>query len=411
MSTVSERRYASNRPLWLVVLSGALIVGIAMGIRQGFGLFLPHISMDLSLGRETFAFSMAMANLLWGLGAPFAGGFADKYGSLRIILFGACFYALGLYVLSAARTEMDLLIFGVFVGVGVSATGVNAIVGAVGRAAPEEKRTMAITIASMGSGVGMFAAVPYTHLLIEGLGWQGSLVALALTALVMTPLAFAIGDKGSASLPRSVQARVQPIGEALMEAIRLPRFWLLTVGFFVCGFHVMFVAVHLPAFVVDKGLAPWLGAAALSAVGVFNLIGTYIAGMIADKIGKPVVLCWLYALRAVVFLGFLFVPMTEVNVLVLCSLLGLLWLATVPITSSLVGAFFGPTWLSMLYGIVFFSHQLGAFAGVWMGGYVFDTTQSYDIVWWMCVGLGVLSALLHWPIKEQPVARLQAEAT
>jgi predicted MFS family arabinose efflux permease len=268
---------------------------------------------------------------------------------------------------------------------------------------------MAITVVSMGSGVGMFAAIPYTHLLIGNLGWQSSLVALALTVLVMLPLAFVIGDKGTASLPRDLQARIQPIREALGEALRLPRFWLLTAGFFVCGFHVMFVAVHLPAFVVDKGLAAWLGAAALSIVGVFNLIGTYIAGTIADKIGKPVVLSWLYALRAVVFLGFLYVPITETSVLVLCGLLGLLWLATVPITSSLVATFFGPTWMSMLYGIVFFSHQVGAFFGVWLGGYVYDATQSYDIVWWMCVGLAVVSALLHLPIKELPVARLRAE--
>lgn len=409
MSSVIDAQARSTRPLWMIMLSGAMIVGIAMGVRQGFGLFLPHISMDLSLGRETFAFAMAIANLLWGFGAPFAGGFADKYGSLRIILFGACFYALGLYVLSGARTELDLLIFGMFVGLGVSATGINAIVGAVGRAAPEDRRTKAITIVSMGSGVGMFAAIPYTHLLIENVGWQGSLVALALTVLVMLPLAFVVGDKGTASLSRDLQARIQPIREALGEAFRLPRFWLLTAGFFVCGFHVMFVAVHLPAFVVDKGLAPWLGAAALSIVGVFNLIGTYIAGTVADKIGKPVVLSWLYALRAVVFLGFLYVPITETSVLVLCGLLGLLWLATVPITSSLVATFFGPTWMSMLYGIVFFSHQVGAFFGVWLGGYVYDATQSYDIVWWMCVGLAVVSALLHLPIKELPVARLRAE--
>ena len=235
MSSVTDAQARSTRPLWMIVLSGAMIVGIAMGVRQGFGLFLPHISMDLSLGRETFAFAMAFANLLWGFGAPFAGGLADKYGSLRIIMVGACFYALGLYVLSGARTELDLLIFGMFVGLGVSATGINAIVGAVGRAAPEDRRTKAITIVSMGSGVGMFAAIPYTHLLIENVGWQGSLVALALTVLVMLPLAFVVGDKGTASLPRELQARIQPIGEALGEAFRLPRFWLLTVGFFVCG--------------------------------------------------------------------------------------------------------------------------------------------------------------------------------
>ncbi len=377
-----------------------------MGLRQLMGLYLKPVTGELGVGREVFGLAMAVANIVWGMGAPFAGAFGDKFGTGRVVMLGAIMTLLGLVTMYAARSEAMLLLSGLFLGLGVSGTGITVLVGAAARAAPPDKRTSAIATIGMGSGMGVLLAVPYAHLLIETLGWQQSLLVLAATALVMLPLALTLGG----GAVHASTARPQTLREALSEAFSHPSFWLLTAGFFVCGFHVAFYAVHLPAYVDDKGLPPSIGMWALVLVGVGNVIGTWLAGKSARYIQKRVSLSLIYIGRAIIFLGILYVPTTETTVLIFSACLGLLWLSTVPLTSSMVATFFGPVWMSMLFGIVFFSHQVGSFLGVWLAGRIFDVTRSYDMVWWISIGLGLFAALVHWPINERPVARLRPQA-
>jgi predicted MFS family arabinose efflux permease len=360
--------------------------------------------MALDIGREPFALSMALSQLLMGLGAPLSGAMIDTFGAGRVIAFCLLTTMAGLGVMYGATGETALIVSGVLMGIGVSGTGVTALVGTVGRLAPPEKRLGAIASVGMAAGVGGFVALPVMHLLIEIAGWQGSLLWLIAITALLIPLAWPLS--GSPASQGGGMA-VQTMTEALKEASRHPSYWLLTLGFFVCGFHVAFIMVHLPAFTLDQGLPGWVGPYALSAVGIANIIGTYLAGQSGRYIDKRRALSLIYFGRAVLFLGFLFLPMTPVVVITLCALLGLLWLATIPLTSGLVATFFGTAWMSMLFGIVFLSHQLGAFLGVWLGGRIFDLTGSYSLMWWISVGLGLLAALINLPINESPVARLQ----
>jgi len=291
----------------------------------------------------------------------------------------------------------------VLMGIGVSGTGVTSLVGTVGRLAPAEKRLSAIASIGMAAGIGGFVALPVMHLLIELLGWKQSLIWLmGLTALLI-PLAWPISGKPAR---QDAPLRLQTFKEALAEALRHPSYWLLTAGFFVCGFHVAFMMVHLPAFTIDQGLPNWVGPYALAVIGIANIAGTFLAGQSGRFIEKRKGLSLIYFGRAILFLGFLFLPMTPVSVITLCGLLGLLWLATIPLTSGLVATFFGTQWMSMLFGIVFLSHQVGSFLGVWLAGRLFDMTHSYDAMWWISIALGLLAALINWPIQEAPVARL-----
>jgi predicted MFS family arabinose efflux permease len=394
----------TRRPLWLIVLACATIAAIGMGLRQVMGLYLKPVTDLLGIGREAFGLAIAIANIVWGLAAPFVGAVSDKYGTGRVVIFGALCTAGGLVAMYAATSDLHLFISGVLMGFGVAGAGVNAMVGAVGRAAQPEQRTAAIAALGMGSGIGIFVALPYTHVLIEQLGWKTSLLVLAATAMAMLPLALPVSGKPT------VQALEIPqtLSEALREAFRHPSFWLLNAGFFVCGFHVVFYGVHLPAYVADRGLGNDVAVIALTVVGIGNLVGTYLSGQSAKFVEKRIGLSLIYLGRALIFLGFLFLPITGTTIIVLSAALGLLWLSTVPLTSGLVATFFGPAWMTMLYGIVFFSHQVGSFLGVWLGGRVFDVTRSYDAMWWISVALGLFAALVHWPIKERPVARLAA---
>jgi len=345
--------------------------------------------------------------LTMGFGAPFSGALIDKFGAGRVIVVCVLTAIAGLYVLYAANSSVDLLLSGVLMGIGVSGTGLTSLVGTIGRLAPPEKRLSAIASVGMAAGIGGFVALPVMHLLIELGGWQQSLLWLmAITALLL-PLAWPIGGK---AVHKAGAVRDQTMVEALGEALRHPDYWLLTVGFFVCGFHVAFIMVHLPAFTLDQGLPSWVGPYALSMVGIANIIGTFLAGQSGRFLEKRQGLSLIYLGRAVLFLGFLYLPMTPASVIIICGLLGLLWLSTIPLTSGLVATFFGTTWMSMLFGIVFLSHQLGSFLGVWLGGRIFDMTKSYDAMWWISIALGVLSALINWPIREKPVQRLATRA-
>lgn len=398
---------SSQRPVWVTILAAAIIVGMGMGLRQVMGLYQEDILRALKIGSEPFSNSMALANLAWGVFGVGAGLVADRYGAGRVVIVCALATICGLLWMGLATSPADLYASGVLLGLGVAGTSVSALVGAVGRAAPPEQRTAAIASLGMAAGFGQLLAFPYAHLLIEFTGWRTSLQVLAATGLLMLPLAYFISGRPSqmavAGAPKS-----QSLRDAFQEAFRLPSFWLLTVGFFVCGFHVAFYGVHLPKYVADKGLDKWVGVWALMAVGIANIVGTYLAGQSSKVVERRKGLSFIYFMRVFPFIALLYLPITPWVVIGISVVLGLFWLSTVPLTSSLISVFFGTQWMSMLYGFVFFSHQIGSFSGLWLAGRFRDQTGSYDTMWWICIGMGLFAALIHWPIKERPVPRLAA---
>jgi len=397
-------------PVWTLVLCAGAMLAINMGIRQTFGLYLKPISQDLDLDRQVFSLSMAILNLVWGLAAPFAGAVSDRFGALRVALAGTAFYIAGLLLMATAAGGSQIILAGTLIGLGISGTGFTAVFGVVARAAPPDKRASALGLTTMGSAIGQFVALPYADVILEATGWVTTLWIMAGTAALMIPLAFALSTSGEAGPHPSAHSE-QRIASALGEALKYPSFLLLTAGFFVCGFHIAAVAIHLPAFLADKGLSPGLGAIALTVIGGANILGTYVCGRLGDAMPKHLTLAFLYLARGAVFLALLYLPLTETNVLIYAFLLGLLWLGTIPLTSGLVVTFFGPRWLSMLYGIVFFSHQLGSFMGAWIGGWLYDTTHSYDMLWWAAVAVALLAAALHFPIREEAAPRHAPVAT
>ncbi len=393
-----------------VIFSAAAIVTIAMGVRQAFGLFLPDMSTDLSIGRSSFGLSLALQNLLFGLAQPFVGALADRHGAGRVVAGGTLLYAAGLIAASIAGSAIGLhLSFGLMVGMALSATTFVVVLGAVGRVVSPERRSMAFGIVTAGGSLGQFLVVPAGQLLIGELGWRMALVALA--GLIAVMLALAVGVAGK---PQAAGAQAggdgQTLRQALGEAAGHRGFWLLNGGFFVCGFHVAFIATHFPAYLTDKGLGLAIGANALALVGLFNIFGSYLFGVWGGRWSKKGLLAALYAARGVVMIAFLAAPLTPVSALLFAAAMGFLWLGTVPLTSGLVGQIFGMRYLSTLYGIVFLGHQLGSFCGAWLAGLMFDWTGSYDSIWVASVALGFIAALLHLPISERPVARLQEAA-
>lgn len=392
-------------PLWVVVAAGGVIIGLNLGIRHTFGLFLEPISTELGVGRQAFALAMGLQNLFWGLSSPFFGAIADKYGSGRVVALGALLYASGLVLIANAGSEVELAGSGILLGLGIGGTGFAAVLGAVARAAPPERRQTALALASMVGSIGQFVALPYAQALIGSFGWSVSLLVLAATAGSMALIGWGIA--GSPRRRETDEDR-QTLSEACREAVRHRGFLLLTAGFFVCGFHVTFVATHLPAFLLDQGFEPWLGATCLAVIGFVNIIGTFVFGRWGAVVEKRVALSWLYFGRGVVFAALLIVPLSVPSAIVFAALIGFFWLGTVPLTSGLVATLFGPKWMSMLFGIVFLSHQFGAFLGAWLGGYAYDKVQSYDAMWWLSIALALMATVLHWPIREEPVQRLRA---
>lgn len=396
------------RPLWLIVLAAGAIVGIAMGLRQVMGLFLKPMTTELGIGREPFSLAMATANLVWGFAGVPLGAIADRYGSGRVLVVGALTSMAGVYLMYAAQSGNDLLISGVLLGIGIGGTGMTALVGAVGRAAPPEKRPQALAALGMAAGIGGFVAFPYVHLFMETLGWKGSLLVIVATLGLIIPLAVVLAGKPQAT---SGITRQLTFGQALGEAFAYPSFWLLVFGFFVCGFHVAFYSVHLPAFVADQGLPGSVAVVALTAVGIANIIGTYFAGQSSKVMPKRYALSFIYFMRVFAFLGLLFLPINAATIIGISVMLGFFWLSTVPLTSAMVATFFGPQWMSMLFAFVFLSHQLGSFTGLWLAGVLFDATKSYDMMWWISIGLALFAALIHLPIREKPVERIGSPVT
>ena len=386
----------------VVIAAGCLLAVLSFGIRSSFGLFLAPMSADFGWGREVFAVAIAIQNLLWGLTQPVAGALADRYGAGRVLTVGAFIYAVGLWLMAGASTPgMLTLSAGVLVGVGVAGASFAIVLAAFARLMPEDKRSWALGVGTAAGSAGQLFVVPLGQAFISAYGWSTALTIFAVLALVMVPCAAALAGRSAYGGLHHLS-----VGGALKEAFAHPSYNLLTLGFFVCGFHVAFIQVHLPAYITDKGLDAGLAAVALAIVGGANIVGAFAAGMLGGRYSKKYLLSLLYLGRAIAIALFVLLPISEASVLVFAAVIGLLWLSTVPLTSGLVAQFFGTQHMAMLFGIVFFSHQVGSFLGVWLGGYFFDATGSYDIVWWASVALGVLAALVHWPIREESVARL-----
>ena len=386
-----------------ILLGASLILALSLGIRHGFGLFLPPMSAEFGWGREVFAFAIALQNLIWGLTQPFTGALADRFGAQRTVIVGGILYAAGLLCMGLADSPWTLsLSAGLLIGIGLSGTSFSVILGVVGRAVPMEKRSMAMGIAAAAGSLGQFAMLPGTLGLIGWLGWSAALLALGVLVALIVPLAAMVKD-----VPLPVLGHEQSLREALREACVHPGFWLLGLGFFVCGFQVVFIGVHLPAYLVDQHLPALVGTTVLALVGLFNVFGTYTAGWLGGRMSKPRLLTGLYLARAVVISAFILTPLTTWSAYAFGIAMGLLWLSTVPLTNGTVATLFGVRNLSMLGGIVFLFHQLGAFLGGWLGGYLYDRTGSYDLVWLIAILLSLLAAALNWPVREQPVARLQ----
>ena len=388
----------------IVIIGGGVLLLISFGIRHSFGLYLLPITNHLNTGREVFGFAAALQVLMIGIGSPLFGALSDKFGSGKASLLGITLVILGLAWMANLQTSFDIIGAQALCGLGSAGCGTAVVLGAVGRSVKVENRTLSLGIVMPAGSFGQFAVVPFTGYLIELVSWSQSLVFLTFFAAIMIIFSFALNfsEKSESSKAGSRQT----VREALKEAFQTKSFNLLTLGFFVCGFHVTFVAVHLPAFIEDENLPFWVGGWALALIGLFNIIGTLYFGYLGDRLSKKNLLALLYSLRSLLFLVFIFLPKTELTVLLFACILGILWLSTVPLTSGIITVVFGPYYMSMLYGIAFFSHQIGSFLGSWLGGRLFDAYGSYNLMWWICVALGFISALLHMPIKEKAVQRL-----
>ena len=388
-----------------MLIAGGVVVFLAVGLRHSFGLFLNPITQDLPpVNRETFGLALALQNLMWGLAQPIAGMIADRFGTARVVFVGGALYSCGLICASMSSTALGLTLgFGLLVGIGLSATTYAVVLGAVGRRFPPEKRTTALAIATLGGSIGIFLSVPVTVSLVEHLRWTIALAVLAALAVLMCFMAPLLSGKSEAHTPG------QSIRASLIEALRHRGFVLLILGFFVCGFQLAFIGIHLPAYLVDRQLSAWLGGAALATIGAANIFGTLAFGALGDRLSKKNVLAVLYVIRAAVIAAFVLTPQTAVSTLVFSAVIGFTWLGTVPLTTGIVAQIFGARYLSTLVGVVFLMHQLGSFLGAWLGGLAFEQTGSYDIIWSSVVALGILAAFLHWPIDERPLlARVPA---
>ena len=390
-----------------VLACGAAIVTLSMGIRHGFGLWLQPITQAQGWTRETFSFALAVQNLTWGVAGIFAGMLADRFGAFRVLIGGSVLYALGLVGMAHAPTPwLFALSAGVLIGIAKAGTTYPVIYGVIGRQIDPAKRSWAMGMAAAAGSFGQFLMVPIEGMLIANLGWQEALIVLGVAALLIAPLSLGLrepGFRGATPPPRD-----QTILQALREAARYPSFQLLVLGYFVCGFQVVFIGVHMPSYLKDKGLTPEVASYSLALIGLFNVFGTYIAGALGQKLAKQKILAFIYVARAVVIAVFLIVPLSPLSVYIFSSVMGLLWLSTVPPTNALVAQIFGVAHLSMLGGIAFFSHQIGSFMGVWLGGFLYDRTGSYDVVWYIAIALGGVAAALNLPVRGTPIVRAPA---
>jgi len=391
-------RHGSNA---FLITSACLLLLLSFGYRSGFGLFVKPITEANGWGREVISFALAIQNLFWGIFAVFAGGLADRFGNVKVVVAGTVVYALGMTLMSNVDSPWMLhTSVGILVGAGVAGTSFGIILPAMVRAVGEERQQWALGLGTAAGSLGQFAVVPFAQVLIDAYGWVTAINVLATSALAMALLAMPLAPYSGK--PQSIQQdRGQTVPEALKEALGHRSFLLLVSGFFVCGFHVAFITAHMPAFLTDNGFDPKIGAWSIAIIGLCNVVGAYLSGILSGRLPKRYLLVFIYLGRAVAITLFLLLPLSLTSVLVFSAVMGFLWLATVPPTSGLVAVMFGTRYMAMLYGVVFLGHQLGSFIGVWLGGWLYDQRGTYDMVWWLGVAFGIMAAIVHWPIREQ----------
>lgn len=409
MTTASAAgRSGPNIPL--VIACGCLVALISFGPRSAMGLFFQPMTEARDWSREIFALALAIQNLMWGIAQPVAGMVADRFGTWKAMTFGALLYGIGLILMIDADSAVALHVSaGVLIGIGIAFSSFSLVLAAFGRTVTPAQRSLAFGIGTASGSLGQFLFAPLGATLIEHIGWQDTLIVF--TGLVALVPLLAVALRGKSEAPKdSNPANDQNLMAAMSEAFGTRGFILLTIGFFVCGFHVAFITVHLPPFIADVGLDPRWGGWAIALIGLCNVVGSLASGYIGGRYSKPIFLSLIYIGRAVAIFAFIMLPITPASVLIFSGVMGLLWLSTVPPTSGLVAVMFGPRYMATLFGFVFLSHQIGAFLGVWLGGRLYDQTGSYDAIWWLGIVLGIAAAVIHWPIQEKPVPRLAQEA-
>ena len=400
MKSFFDKSYFS----YLVILGGSVLLLISFGIRHTSGLYLVPISDHLQTGREIFGLAVAIQFLLIGIGSPLFGALADKYGSGKAALQGVFLVLIGLYWMAHVNSSFEIIASQAIFGLGAAGCGTAVVLGAVGKSVQEKNRTLSLGIVMAAGSLGQFLLVPLAGFLIQIADWSASILYLTLIAAIMIIFCFPLDYAGKSDTVEKDTG--QSLKDALKEAFKSKSYNLLTIGFFVCGFHVAFIATHLPAYLEDLNLPSWIGSWSLALIGLFNIFGTLIFARLGDKISKKNLLVVLYSLRSVLILVFLILPKNEITILVFAAVLGVLWLATVPLTSGIISVVFGIKYMSMLYGFTFLSHQFGSFLGSWFGGRLYDMYGSYDLMWWLCILLGFASAAMHMPIVEKAVPRL-----
>jgi MFS family permease len=402
---MSEAKTSAPSPLSMqqVLICGALVVTLSMGIRHGFGLWLQPITMDRGWTRETFAFALAVQNLAWGIASPLAGMVADRFGAFRVLVVGALLYASGLVLMALSTSGLAFTgSAGLMIGMAQAGTTYAVVYGVIARNVAPEKRSWAMGVTAAAGSFGQFLMVPVENGLIGGWGWQTALIILGCVALALIPLAFGLKEPKGQAVPQAAQ---QSVTGALREAFGYRSFQLLMAGYFVCGFQVVFIGVHMPSYLKDHGMSPDVATTALALVGLFNVIGTYVAGLLGQRIPKRHILSAIYGLRSVVILAFLAAPLTPWSVYLFASTMGVLWLSTVPPTNAVIAQIFGVRYMSMLGGFVFLSHQVGSFLGAWLGGRLYQVYGHYDVVWGLAIALGVFAAIVNLPVRETPIVR------
>ena len=420
--TQADHTAANLRRAVIVLVCASVILLVGNGIRASFGLLLVPMTTDLGWSRESFSLALAIQNFVWGAAQPFAGAFADKFGDRRVIAVSVGLYAVGLFLIAFTSDPLDFAVNGgMLIGIAMSGTGIPIMLSVVGRSVPESRRSLFLGLAGSAGALGQATVVQGVQFLVTSGGWGWALLMLSIATAALIPLSAAFAGRlrrqldsaAGSSAPQSPGAsplEERSMARAIRSAGRNDGFWYLSGGFLVCGFHVIFIQTHLPAFIEDAGLSPNLAAVSISVIAIGNIIGSIIAGLLGERYRKRTVLSGIYFGRAVVITVFVLSPVSEVSVLVFSFTIGLMWLSTVPLTTALVAQLFGIRYLATLFGLVFFGHQVGSFLGAWLGGYVYDATGSYDIVWWIAVALGLVAAVLHWPIREpRPRIRLAAQ--
>lgn len=403
--TTAQEPTPLHRTATAVILAGCLIALLGFGARSVMGLFLEPMTVANGWSRETFSLAMAIQNLLWGAAVPVAGALTDKFGPARVLGLGAILYALGLYGMAASQSDLALhLTGGVLLGIGVALTSFSIALASIAKVVGPARRSLALGLGTAAGSMGQVVFSPFTQALITSYGWYDSLLVLAVSVLLIIPIAFVLPHDPAGD---GRAAAEQTMAAALKEAMGYGSFLLLTAGFFVCGFQISFIAVHFPAYIKDLGFSPGVGAIAMALVGLFNIAGSLMAGYVGQRWRKTYGLSIIYVVRSLLVLGLLLLPKSEMLILVFSASMGLLWLSTVPLTSALVAQMFGVRYMATLFGIVFFSHQAGSFLGVWLGGLLYDRMGTYDPVWWLSIALGIFAAIVHLPIRERPIDRLQ----